>query len=109
MKFVNRACLPKTPAEAFAWHMRPGELERLTPPWEDIEVLHSRGRPDREGYQVEFSRGLWGPFRRRWLAERRGIQLGSEFRDDQLAGPFTRFEHTHRFLAAGGLASEALR
>ena len=24
---------------AYAWHGRPGALERLTPPWEDLDVV----------------------------------------------------------------------
>ena len=31
--------LPVSAEEAFAWHARPGALERLAPPWERLDVL----------------------------------------------------------------------
>ena len=32
------------PAEAvFAWHARPGAIERLTPPWEHVQVIERSG------------------------------------------------------------------
>ncbi len=101
MRYVKRTRVLDSPDEVFSWHMRQGAFERLSPPWQDVQVLSSRGRPDEEGYQVELSVGLLGPLRRRWVAEHLDIRVGREFRDVQRSGPFARWEHTHRFLPAG--------
>ena len=44
MRYAFRTDLPDhTPEEVFDWHERPGALERLTPHWGDVEVLHRSG------------------------------------------------------------------
>ena len=53
-----------------------------------------------EGSQAEFVMKI-GPFRRRWLAGHGGIIPGRQFRDVQLSGPFSRWEHTHSTDPAG--------
>lgn len=29
--------------DAYAWHTRPGVFRRLTPPWQQVELLESQG------------------------------------------------------------------
>jgi ligand-binding SRPBCC domain-containing protein len=42
-RFVRRTRIAAPAAEVFRWHARQGALERLTPPWESIEVLERTG------------------------------------------------------------------
>lgn len=93
--FIQRTPLAATAAEVFGWHERPGGLDRLIPPWEDVCVV-SRGQGVGNGARVELLQRL-GPLRLRWVAEHRGCQTGREFRDVQVSGPFAYWEHTHRF------------
>ncbi|HEV8600428.1 MAG TPA: TIGR01777 family oxidoreductase [Gemmatimonadales bacterium] len=85
--------------EAFAWHARPGALERLIPPWLEIEV------PRRDPNLVEGSRAELvihqGPLRVHWTAEHRNVEPGRGFDDIQLRGPFDQWTHRHRFEPAG--------
>lgn len=94
-KFKQSLTLPVTPEEAFAWHERPGALDRLIPPWEKV-AIESRGQGIRNGSQVILKNSL-GPFGLRWLAEHRNYRYGHHFSDVQLAGPFSKWEHWHRF------------
>jgi len=56
--------LPVGAEEAFAWHERPGALERLIPPWERIEVLErSDGITDGDRVVVRIHEG---PIALRW-------------------------------------------
>ena len=97
--FQRNVVLPVSCAEAFAWHERPGALQRLLPPWENIRVARaSQGIKD--GSQVEFIHHL-GPLPLRWIAEHRDYHHGHSFRDIQLHGPFTRWEHLHQFESQG--------
>src|SRR5690606_4882416 len=41
--FEYGSTLDATPAAVWAWHLRPGALERLTPPWERVQVLRRSG------------------------------------------------------------------
>ncbi|MCE9590586.1 MAG: TIGR01777 family oxidoreductase [Planctomycetes bacterium] len=89
------------PADAvFAWHTRPGAFQRLIPPWESIEVLEQTGGVE-NGSTVTLKVGSF-PFRTTWIAEHRDFVPGYQFRDVQVSGPFSRWEHSHRVEAVGG-------
>jgi uncharacterized protein (TIGR01777 family) len=91
--FVRRCRVDAPAEEVFRWHTRPGALERLTPPWEPVEVVERSGGVG-DGDRAVL-RMRMGPFRRRWVAEHRDYQEGHHFRDVQVAGPFASWEHTH--------------
>jgi hypothetical protein len=97
--FSRRVRLPVSAAEAFAWHARPGALERLNPPWAGTVVVRRTGGIE-DGAEVEL-RVPVGPVKVRWLARHSGYEPGRQFRDVQVSGPFTRWEHTHRFVPDG--------
>ncbi|RMH11362.1 MAG: TIGR01777 family protein, partial [Gemmatimonadetes bacterium] len=94
------ATLVDTPAdEVFAWHMRPGALERLTPAWAHAEVLERRGGPADGGtVTLQVRRG---PTRFRWTLRHTDYEEGRLFRDEQVDGPLGSWVHTHRFTPQG--------
>ncbi len=80
-------------AEVFNWHLRPGALERLAPPWEPITVVSSSG-PLAEGMRVVIRTGT-GLARMEWEVEHNEFVPGVRFRDVMRRGPFARWEHVH--------------
>ena len=87
--------LPVSAAKAFAWHERPGALDRLTPPWTAMTVE----QPPlglAVGTQVILRMGI-GPIRPRWVAEHVVYDPPAEFRDVQRSGPFAQWDHRHLF------------
>lgn len=94
------------PEEVFAWHERPGALERLTPPWANVDVEH-QDPGVRDGARVVL-RVRHGPASFRWELRHRDYQPHRQFCDEQLSGPLKSWLHTHRFapLDAGGTALE---
>lgn len=97
--FLRRLELNVTANEAFAWHERPGAFERLTPAWENVEVVERQGSI-RPGDRVTVRLWMAGlPVH--WVAEHFGYESGRQFSDRELAGPFAVWEHTHRFLPEG--------
>jgi ligand-binding SRPBCC domain-containing protein len=100
MRFARRTFVRASAKALYEWHMRPGAFERLTPPWEDVRILERHGTPDEPGYRAVLSMPL-GPWRVRWVAEHRSVEPGVSFVDEQLHGPFHRWEHTHRFREYG--------
>jgi uncharacterized protein (TIGR01777 family) len=97
--FIRRSTLPVSADEAFAWHRRPGALERLTPPWEDVQILRRTGGIA-NGDRLELRVSI-GPLPVRWVAEHRDCEPGRQFRDVQLHGPFALWDHLHRFEPLG--------
>ena len=101
MRYTFRTDLPEhTPEEVFDWHERPGALERLTPPWGDVEVLHRSGGI-KDGGKVSL-RIRRGPTSFRWDLRHRDYEYGRQFRDEQVSGPMKSWVHTHSFRPRDG-------
>lgn len=101
LRLTYRSELPgHTPDEVFAWHERPGALERLTPPWARVDVEHNDGGI-RDGARVVL-RVHEGPASFRWELRHRDFDPGRQFRDEQVSGPLKSWSHTHRFLPRPG-------
>lgn len=96
MRLTYRSELPDhTPEEVFAWHERPGALERLTPPWADMEVIErSGGIRDGGTISLKIRRG---PTSFRWDLRHRDYVENKQFCDEQVDGPMKRWSHVHRF------------
>ena len=97
--FVASSRIEASAERLFRWHAEPGALERLTPPWEKIEMIEGA-----QGIRDGDRGAMWvhiGPFRMRWSFVHSDYIEGRKFRDVQTAGPFRRWEHTHLFVAEG--------
>lgn len=90
----------QTPEEVFAWHERPGALERLTPPWAHVEVEH-KDEGVRDGARVVL-RVRYGPASFRWELRHRDYVANRQFCDEQVSGPLKSWLHAHRFTPADG-------
>jgi uncharacterized protein len=102
-EFVAKCQFSRPAAEVFAWHERPGALERMIPPWETVQVTApSKGVGD--GQRVSLRQKI-GPITSEWLVEHRGYVDGKEFQDVALKGPFAEWQHTHRVFAEGAAES----
>jgi uncharacterized protein (TIGR01777 family) len=86
--------LPCSAETAFAWHERPGAFERLTPPWEQVEIVERSGGLE-DGARVVMKIG--SPVPVRWVARHRDYERNRQFVDEQIEGPFARWVHRHRF------------
>jgi len=87
--------LPHDPARVFEWHTRPGALERLLPPWEDVRILDRTGALA-EGTRVRLRiRRAGVPLT--WEVEHTRVDAPRLFRDEQVSGPFRSWTHAHRF------------
>lgn len=101
--FIATTRIP-APAEAvFDWHEAPGAFERLTPPWERVQVVRHVGGI-RDGAQVSLRVGP-PPFSLSWNLEHRDYQHGRSFTDVQVTGPFRSWKHVHRMIPDGPHAS----
>jgi len=101
MRLTYRTKLPNHSVEdVFAWHERPGALERLTPPWADVEIEH-RDPGIRDGARVVL-RVRQGPASFRWELRHRDYEVNRRFRDEQVSGPLRSWSHAHEFRSITG-------
>ncbi len=94
-EFVYESRVPFPVDEVFAWHMRPGALERLLPPWEDVTVVSREGGID-EGGTVTI-RARRGPLKADMKVRHTVWENDRLFRDEQVSGPMASWTHDHEF------------
>lgn len=97
--FTKRRELQESADEVWAWHTRPGALQRLSPPFEAAEV-EEQFENMHLGAQTILKVGV-GPLKLRWVANITGFEPPSMFQDTQVSGPFSNWVHTHRFISTG--------
>jgi uncharacterized protein (TIGR01777 family) len=95
--FEARSQMPVSTSELFSWHAREGAFERLSPPWERVDVLERTGDGIRTGARVVVRMSL-GPIPQHFVAEHTAYEEGSHFQDTQRSGPFARWVHNHHML-----------
>ncbi len=81
--------------ELYQWHLRPGALERLIPPWLHLQV-NPRLTAIFNGARKTL-KNKCPPFT--WVAHHQEFDDGKSFVDVQLQGPFKKWRHHHVFVA----------
>lgn len=100
--FSRRVRVEVPAAELFEWHARPGAFERLKPPWVRLRLIQRSGGIA-DGGRVIFRMGV-APLACVWEARHHGFEPGRRFCDEQVRGPFARWNHTHSFDEDGAAA-----
>jgi ligand-binding SRPBCC domain-containing protein len=76
-------------------------LEAITPPWLGFRILTPPPIEMRDGAVIEYAIKLRG-FPMRWASRIDRWNPPHEFVDVQVRGPYSLWEHTHRFVAVEG-------
>lgn len=99
---LERTQLVRRPRrEVWAFFADPGNLEELTPDFLRFRILTPRPIALVSGARIEYRLSLFGlPFS--WRTRIEDVVPGECFVDVQLAGPYRRWRHTHRFADAPG-------
>ncbi len=100
--FIKRSRINAPVEMVFKWHSRPGALERLSPPWDPLQVIEKKGGI-REGARAVLKMKA-GPVPYKWIAEHTDYEENRLFRDRQVKGPLAQWIHTHRFEPDGNYA-----
>ncbi len=77
--------------------MSDGALHRLLPPWEKVDVQRNFSGPITKGSVITLKVPIAGPLRCTWKALHTEVSPTSHFVDIQEGGPFSHWEHEHRF------------
>jgi len=102
-RFTRSSPMPVSRQDLAHWHMRDGALQRMLPPWEEVDVVKAPV-PMVDGATAEFilQRGLL-PIR--WVARHEQVDPATGFVDLQVRGPFRRWRHQHRFEERGATSA----
>ncbi len=102
--FQRQVVLPVPVEEAFAYHQRPGALQRLLPPWQNVSIAASDDSLA-PGSRVTLKIRNGG-ISVRWVAEHTALDPPHLFVDVQRSGPFAAWTHRHQFASRGAGRSE---
>ena len=83
--------------EIFAFFSEIHNLQRLTPPFLDFEIVTKEKVPMRVGARIEYRIRLMG-LPMAWLTEITEFVPEQRFVDTQLRGPYRVWEHLHEFV-----------
>lgn len=97
-RFEWQSRMPVPVETLFAWHARPGALERLIPPTEKVQITRAADNI-RDGAVVELRTGRWPAWH--WRVRHEAYVENQRFRDVQIEGPFAAWSHTHGFQPDG--------
>lgn len=108
-QFNQSSLLPFPPETVYAWHARPGALARLSPPWEQTQLLEQVGEALMPGTRVTLGLQM-GPISLRWVARHTELRAPHYFQDVQERGPFAFWRHHHHIetAAAGTCLRDAV-
>ncbi len=89
--------IPASPETVWDYFCTPKNLNEMTPPDMNFEIVTGGDTKMYEGqiieYRVEFIRGI----RSRWLTEIAHVRTNEYFVDEQRVGPYRFWYHEHRF------------
>jgi len=93
--------IPRSIHEVFDFFSDASNLETLTPPWLNFQILTPGVIELRTGALIDY-RLRWGLVPIRWRTEIRSWERPVAFVDFQLRGPYRLWDHTHTFQEVPG-------
>jgi ligand-binding SRPBCC domain-containing protein len=92
--------IPRRRDEVFAFFADASNLQEMTPPFLSFRILTTMPLTMRPGALMDYSLVLFG-IRFRWRTRITRWQPGLCFVDEQAAGPYALWRHTHHFAEDG--------
>ncbi len=102
--FTRKSTFNAPAEEVFNWHARQGALERMSPPWDPLEIISKSANIEKGARVVMKLKAGPLPIKMTWAAEHTHYRPYTLFRDIQKRGPFAKWIHTHRFEALDATA-----
>jgi ligand-binding SRPBCC domain-containing protein len=96
-KLCREQWVARPAEEVFAFFSEAANLQKLTPPWMQFEILTPPPIRMAAGTKIAYRIG-WRFIRLRWLSEIVEWEPPQQFVDVQLRGPYAFWHHTHSFV-----------
>lgn len=93
--------LPGSPAEVFPFFERPENLSRIVPSWLRFRILTPSPITMSVGTLIDYTI-RWLAFPMRWRTLITTHRAPECFVDEQIQGPYSHWQHAHRFRSAEG-------
>jgi ligand-binding SRPBCC domain-containing protein len=109
-EFDYELWLPRPVSEIFAFFSDAANLQTITPPWVNFEILTPQPITLRRGALIDYRLRIHAlPVR--WQTEITAWEPPHRFVDEQKRGPYRQWIHEHRFTAHNGgtQCSDAVR
>jgi ligand-binding SRPBCC domain-containing protein len=94
MQFIKESVIHAAPEKVFAFHELPDAINRLTPPWENAEIIQPPKNLE-VGTRVIIVVKLFGLLSKKWIAQHTAYDPPRSFEDTQISGPFASWKHKH--------------
>jgi uncharacterized protein (TIGR01777 family) len=95
--FRKRSRIQAPVEEVFRWHANVGAIERLSPPWDPLEMVSKKGGIAPGARVVMKLRAGPLPVMLTWEARHTAYEENRFFEDRQVKGPFAHWVHRHIF------------
>ena len=100
-EFTTELSLPCPVSKVFDFFSDAGNLQAITPPWLNFEILTPRPLPMRTGAIIDYRLRIHGlPLK--WRTEITAWSPPHRFVDEQRRGPYRLWIHEHRFVEKDG-------
>jgi ligand-binding SRPBCC domain-containing protein len=94
--------LPASLDQVWEYFSRPENLNEITPPDINFQILQGGNQPMYPGQLIEYRVQFFPLLTSRWLTEITQVQNRVYFVDERRVGPYTFWHHQHRFKSIPG-------
>ncbi len=94
MEFIKESLINASPERVFGFHELPDALERLIPPWDDVEIVQ-RADISKVGSQAILVSTVFGFIKQKIVAEHTKYEPPKLFEDTLVSSPFKKWVHQH--------------
>ena len=96
-RLSRQQIVPAALDEVWAYFATPANLNEMTPPDMNFEIIHGGEEPMYPGQLIEYRVQFMPLFKSRWLTEIEHVQAKCFFVDEQRIGPYRFWYHEHHF------------
>ena len=96
-KLSRKQFIPASLTDVWTYFSRPNNLNEMTPPEMDFEILRGGDQDLYAGQIISYKVTIFPKIRVHWLTQITHVESGIRFIDEQRSGPYGLWIHEHQF------------